>query len=132
MSTSAPGRHDYPKTRASAPPRRILNRKPVTFSAAALAQQAHNAKVLDARVTELRDALVAQAQRGQSPNVRAYIDAKDWKNEGGICRRFVERYGCPPKTYALAFAACSVCACVALNATCTRCGERARIQGGIR
>lgn len=110
-------------------PRRFPNRRRPLPSAETLESMAVTARTLDARVLELRDALVELAQRGKPPKVQTYIDAQGWPNEKAIRARFLERYGYPPKTYALAFGACPDCKCVAICSTCETCVHRAKVQG---
>jgi hypothetical protein len=121
-----------PQAQAGRGPRRFPNRRRPTRSLEMQQRVAATVSTLEARVLQLRDALVEQAQRGKPPKVQTYIDAQGWPNERAIRTRFLERYGCPAKAYAMAFAACPDCRCVALCSTCETCVHRAKVQSGIR
>ncbi len=129
MSLASMGLHASPRSLTAQERRRFPNRRRPTLTPAALDAIAATARTLESRVRQLRDALVEMAQRGQPPKVQTYIDAQDWPNEKAIRARFLERYGYPPRTYALAFGACPSCRCIAINPTCETCAHRAKVQG---
>lgn len=125
--------HDFPRPpHAPRTPRRTTDRRSPRVYPETVESIAETARFVETRVVQMRDALVELAKRGQSPKVATYIREQGWINESAIRARFLARYGLPPKSYALAFGACPDCECVAINASCEHCAERARVQGAGR
>ncbi len=125
--------HDFPRpphaprVRPRLTDRRRPRRHPEDLEAIA-----QTARLVEKRVVQMRDALVDTAKRGGCPKVSTYIREQGWMNEAAIRARFVEKYGLPAKSYAQAFGPCPDCSCVAINASCQHCVERAKVQGSGR
>ena len=121
---------DFPRPpHAPRKPRHTSDRRPPLRHPEQAESIAQTARLVEQRVVQLRDALVDTAKRGGCPKVSTYIREQGWQNEGAIRARFVERYGLPAKSYALAFGPCPDCECVAICSTCEHCVERAKVQG---
>ena len=129
MSPGVHSRAPAPRQRWKPEQRRTARKSP-RYSEETLARIARNARVLDERVKELRDALVTLARAGKRVKVLPEIVARGWPNEALLCARFGEIYGSTPKAYASAFKACSACGRLELADGCAGCVVRAAIQGG--